>query len=352
MNELHTLQTRQGALFEQSLAVSFGNDDAALTAIQQEEGLAIADRSHWTWLHLTGADRQSFLHNQTTNQIQQLQPGQGCETVFVNSTGRTLDLATVCAGAEALDVIASPGQGGALMTWLDRYLFPADRVELQNRTGELALFSVFGQPDLPGLGALDPQAVGSHCELEIAGVAVRAIAGTGLSGPGYTLQVPPDAAATVWAHLTEQQGALPLGQTAWERLRILDGRPLPGAELTPDYNALEAGLWRAISFNKGCYIGQEIIARLNTYQGVKQRLWGLRLSEPVAVGTLLMQGDKKVGRLTSISPEPGSERAIAALGYLRTRAGGPGSTLQVGEVMAQVCELPFVKHEYHTNTAP
>ncbi|MGB0564337.1 MAG: YgfZ/GcvT domain-containing protein [Spirulinaceae cyanobacterium] len=346
MNDLKILQARQGAVVEQELATSFDNDAVALAAVQ-EQRLAICDRSHWTLLRLTGEDRQTFLHNQTTNQIQLLQPGQGCETVFVNSTGRTLDLATVCAQADSLDVIASPGRNAALMTWLDRYLFPADRVELQDCTGDFALFSVFGRPDLTGLDALNPDAVGNHCELEVAGVSVRAIAGTGLSAPGYTLQVPIAQATTVWANLTEQ-GAVPFGQTLWEHLRVLDGRPVPDAELTTDYNALEAGLWRAISFNKGCYIGQETIARLNTYQGVKQRLWGLRLPEEVAIGTPLMLADKTVGTITSISPGPAVEGMIAALGYLKTKAGGPGLTVQAGDVAVQVCALSFIGHEYPT----
>ncbi|NEO83515.1 MAG: folate-binding protein YgfZ [Spirulina sp. SIO3F2] len=347
MNELQTLQASQGATFEtisgQTIAQSFGNDAAAYTAAQQ--GLALCDRSHWTLLRLTGDDRQQFLHNQTTNQIQLLQPGQGCETVFTNSTGRTLDLATVCTGSEALEVIASPGQGDALMTWLDRYLFPADRVELHNLTGEFALFSIWGQPDtLDGIN-LDSTQVGQHCQWEIAGVTVTAITGSGLSLPGYTLKVPQADAAAVWQSLT-QAGAVPLGQTVWEQLRIQDGRPMPGDELTLDYNALEAGLWRAISFTKGCYIGQETIARLNTYQGVKQRLWGVQLTQAVDVGTAIEMAGKAVGQITSVSSGLVAEGAIA-LGYLKTKAGGIGSQVQVGTTQGTIRAVPFVSHDYY-----
>ncbi|KAB1991038.1 CAF17-like 4Fe-4S cluster assembly/insertion protein YgfZ, partial [Haemophilus parainfluenzae] len=101
------------------------------------------------------------------------------------------------------------------------------------------------------------------------------------------------AAAPLWSALVEA-GAVPAGELIWQQLRIQQGRPMPGAELTQDYNPLEAGLWQTISFDKGCYIGQETIARLNTYRGVKQQLWGIRLQGPAAPGSpILVEGEKE-----------------------------------------------------------
>lgn len=109
------------------------------------------------------------------------------------------------------------------------------------------------------------------------------------------------------------------------------------------YNPLEAALWQAISFDKGCYIGQETIARLQTYQGVKQQLWGLQLAAPVAPDTPIMVEGNKVGVVTSCVPT--AEGAIA-LGYIRTKAGGLGLSVTVDNQSATVVDLPFASRGY------
>ena len=121
---------------------------------------------------------------------------------------------------------------------------------------------------------------------------------------------------------------------------------MPEQELTEDYNPLEAGLWKAISFEKGCYIGQETIARLNTYKGVKQRLWGIKLSESVEVGTWITLDGEKVGILTSFT----DLESPFALGYVRTKAGGEGLQVQVREASGEVVAVPFLSHEYYQPT--
>lgn len=134
---------------------------------------------------------------------------------------------------------------------------------------------------------------------------------------------------------------LQLNDTDWEHLRIRQGRPAAEAELTEDYNPLEARLGHTISFNKGCYIGQETIARLNTYQGVKQHLWGLELSAVVPAPTPLLLEGEKVGLLTSCTPLNGG---AFGLGYVRTKVGGAGLRLQTPEgVIVQVVEVPFLR---------
>jgi hypothetical protein len=146
----------------------------------------------------------------------------------------------------------------------------------------------------------------------------------------------------VWEKLLEV-GAIEMSDRAWEVLRILQGRPAPEAELTDDYNPLEAGLWQTISFTKGCYIGQETIARLNTYKGVKQHLFGVKLSAAAEIGSAIALGDEKVGKLTSYTETPDG---YFGLGYIRTKAGGVGLKVQVGETTGEIVEIPFVSHEY------
>lgn len=138
------------------------------------------------------------------------------------------------------------------------------------------------------------------------------------------------------------------GETAWEQLRITQGRPASDRELTEDYNPLEAGLWQTISFEKGCYIGQETIARLNTYKGVKVQLWGVKLRAPAEPGSSVTVGEEKVGTLTSCT-------AIAegwfGFVYIRTKAGGAGLAVQVGDAAGEVVDVPFVTGGYLATVA-
>lgn len=317
--------------------------------------LTVFDRSHWGRIRLTGADRVRFLHNQTTNQIEQLAAGQGCSTVFVTSTGRTIDLATVYALPEALLVVVSPGMAQTLYDWMDRYIFFSDKVSLSDESDQTFLFTVLGEePDEVArqLGAADliGQPEFSHQTLPVAdGLGATIAVGSSLAIAGYTVWGPKTSAEAVWQALIDT-GASPGTAEQWETLRIQQGRPLPGQELTDDDNPLEAGLWQSVSFEKGCYIGQETIARLNTYQGVKKRLWGITLTAPVAVGATIIHDGARIGRLTSVTE---TETGVLGLGYLRTKAGGEGLSVTVDGVAGEAIALPFVRHSYYTAaTAP
>lgn len=346
-NSRQDRQAAQGAVFEPGATVpaTFGNDAAAYTAVQT--GVAVCDRSHWGRIRVADDDRLRFLHNQTTNQLQSLPPGQGCDTVFVNSTGRTVDLVTAYIEADSVLLMTSPGQAAPLMAWMDRYIFFADKVKLTDETETTAAFTLLG-PDSAhllaqfGITDLDVTADASHQHTTVEGMEVMVAVGSGLALPGFTLITAAAAGAQLWAKITAA-GAVPLGDRLWQTLRIEQGRPLPGAELTEDYNPLEAALWQAVSFDKGCYIGQETIARLQTYQGVKQQLWGLRLAAPVDPGTPILLDDSKVGVVTSCTT---TATGAIALGYIRTKAGGRGLSVRVGDRPAEVVDLPFASRGY------
>lgn len=347
--QLQAVQAAAGATFDLVggvlTPISFGNDSAAFQAAHK--GVAICSRSHWGCLKIAGDDRLRYLHNQSTNDFQKLQPGQGCDTVFVTSTARTIDLATAYVTEDAVLVIVSPNRRQLLMEWLDRYLFPMDRVELTDVSDHTAIFSLIGEESQALLEKLGVEmstdgAYASHRLLLLDDLAVRVAVGSGLGLPGYTLMVAVDEAARVWQRLTEV-GAVAMGDRIWSQLRVQQGRPAPGLELTDDYNPLEAGLWQTISFSKGCYIGQETIARLNTYQGVKQQLWGVRLGAPVPEGSVITVDGEKVGILTSCAE---TETGCFGLAYIRTKAGGVGLMVTVAGVEGEVVDVPFLTHEY------
>ena len=346
MNQkLQNIQISHGATLENSIPISFGNDTQAIKATK--EGVALCDRSHWGLIQISDDERLRFLHNQSTNNFNILQPGQSCETVFVTPTARTIDLATAYVTESVVFLLVSPSRCQKLVEWFDRYLFPMDKVEVKDVSSEYAIFSLIGIEGknlIAKLGATTPSDIthASHQLISLKNLEVRVAVGSGLTKEGYTLIVPVNNAAEVWQMLVEA-GATPMGDRLWQQLRIEQGRPAPDYELTDDYNPLEAGLWNTISFEKGCYIGQETIARLNTYKGVKQRLWGVRLNGKVELRNVVQIGNKKVGKLTSFTE---TNEGYFGLAYIKTKAGGVGLKVQVGDVEGEIVQVPFLTHQF------
>ncbi|PSB18934.1 folate-binding protein [Phormidesmis priestleyi ULC007] len=325
--------------------MNFEKDTAALAAARS--GVALYDRSQWGRIEVSDVDRIRFLHNQSTNDFKILKPGEGCDTVFVTSTARTIDLTTAYVLENSVLLLVSPNLTEKLITFLDRYIFFADKVKLADVTTQTATFSLIGSEShalLEKLGAADliGQPDASHRLLNLAGQDVRVAIGSGLATAGYTLIADVDRAAALQQSLIEA-GAVAISDRTWEQLRIEQGRPMPGHELTDDYNPLEAGLWNTISFNKGCYIGQETIARLDTYNGVKQQLWGVQLNALAEPGTVVMVGAEKVGKLTSILE---TEKGAIGLAYIRTKANAKaGMQVTINNTQTELIDLPFLTRE-------
>lgn len=324
--------------------MNFENDTTALEAAKS--GVALYDRSHWGRIEVSDADRIRFLHNQSTNDFKIRKPGEGCDTVFVTSTARTIDLASAYLLEDSVLLLVSPNLTEKLMTFLDRYIFFADNVKLVDVTPQTATFSLVGSGShglLEKLGAAEiiGQPYASHRLINLAGQDVRVAVGSGLATEGYILITQVDHSSALQKSLIEA-GAVTMSDRAWEQLRIEQGRPMPDHELTDDYNPLEAGLWNTVSFNKGCYIGQETIARLDTYNGVKQQLWGVKLKAPVEAGTIVTVGEEKVGKLTSVVE---TEAGAIGLAYVRTKAGGAGLSVQISGNQTELLDLPFLTRE-------
>ncbi|MBE9223804.1 folate-binding protein YgfZ [Cyanobacterium stanieri LEGE 03274] len=347
MTSLQDLQKAQGAIFlpSHNTPSSFNNNSMVFN--QELDIVALCDRTDVGIIKVSGEDRLSFIHNQTTNKIQSLKSGEGAMSVFVNSTGRTIDLVTVIVQEEELLILTSPQQNKPLMEWMDRYIFPFDKVKLEDLTGKYAIFNLMGEksPEILAQWVTESQLNAPeyhHFPMNIDNVKSTLVVGSGLKIKGYTLIIPQEKASTVWEKITSKN-VTPIGNQEYETLRILQGKPTPNHELTTDYNPLEAGLWDTISFDKGCYIGQETIARLNTYKGVKQRLWGIKFPSSVDLSEndVITLDGQKIGTITSHCD---TSEGIFTLGYIRTKAGGEGLKVTVNDVEGEVVSLPFVHH--------
>jgi folate-binding protein YgfZ len=292
------------------------------------ETCGLVDRSERGKLALTGSEAKAFLHGQVSNDIEGLEPGRGCYAAFLTHKGKMLgDLRVLDLGDELLlDTERVALQ--ELFNMIRRYKLGMD-VELHKRTLELGLLSLVG-PQAERFGL---QTEHANRRDEIAGqpvVLVRTDVGTDVF-------VPADAKSIVAAEL----GLPEVDEATAEIVRVERGRPRYGVDLDDGVIPQEAGLnERAVSFTKGCYVGQETVARLH-YRGKPNRhLRGLRLSEPVPAGEVLRLGEKEVGRLTSVAVSP----TFGPIGLaLVRRQAAPGDTLAVGSsgATAEVVDVPF-----------
>jgi folate-binding protein YgfZ len=294
-------------------------------------GAVYMDRPTWGRVRVTGRDRATFLHNLTTNDIKALTPGHGCSAVVINQRAQILDHVEVYALPDAFFVITGPGKAEGTLAWWDRYLITED-VELADETAETALVYLTG-PGAAGLIETEvPAAQGlplfGHAEGSLGGAVVRVMRTRGVHGEGYHIVSKASDLPVVHAALAGP-GAVPIDDAAFEVLRAEWGYPLVGRELTENNNPWEARLDGSVSLNKGCYLGQEVVARLNTYNKVQRYLVGLELAGdrlPDAAPELLDAEGKAVGFLTTAVVPPGADRAIA-LGFVKGAYVAPGTAL-------------------------
>jgi tRNA-modifying protein YgfZ len=304
------------------------------------EGCGLLDRSERGKLALTGSGAKEFLAGQVTNDVESLSPGSGCYAAFLTPKGKMLgDLRVLDLGDELhLDTERVALQ--ALFDMIRRFKIGYD-VALHKRTVECSLLSLVGPSAFEvatrTVGALElDDAEHANVRGEIAGVAAVLVRSD--VGVDIICDVT-DHAAVREALLSAE--ARTVSEAAGEIVRVERGRPRYGIDLDDTVIPQEAGLnERAVSFTKGCYVGQETVARLY-YRGRPNRhLRGLRLSAPAEPGAELRLGERVVGHLTSavVSPVSGP----IGLALVR-REVEPGATLTVGdgEARAVAVELPF-----------
>jgi folate-binding protein YgfZ len=338
----------------------------AYTAARQRAGLV--DRADRARIVVSGADRAAFLQGLLTNDIVALKAGQGCYAAYLTAQGRMIADLHVYELGDVLLLTLHRDVKDAMMTKLDQVIFSED-VQLGDVTETFAQMAVVGPQAAAIVATLLPvaaetlSALGEHGNLRTWWLAPPPLAGVrsteggngspaivtraGDTGePGFDLFVERVHADALKASLMAA-GAIEVDPATAEAIRIESGVPLFHHDMDEDTIPLEAGIEsRAISFSKGCYVGQEVVIRVlhRGHGRVARKLVGLRLEgDRVPVeGTVIRAGDREVGRITSSTQSPALRQPIA-LGYVHRDFIEPGAKVTVEGAAAEVVTLPFVE---------
>ena len=284
-------------------------------------------------LKATGDDALDLLNRLSTNKVDHLQPGNWAPTVLTSDRGRIVDVLTVIHAGDFVYLLTSPGQQQPVIEWLDKYTIMED-LEVEDISGSVTVIALAGENandslGLPGDGTGRlPGLQYPAPSVDIGGHDAIAISRPMGNLPCALIVVPSDTASGA-VEILAADGAVKAESELWDSLRVASGAPAFGPEMGEPFNPLEVGLIGAIDFTKGCYIGQEVIARLDSYEKVQRYLSVLSFSEgaEATVGTALFVEGRQAGTITSLYRTGGGD--LRGLGFVRTASASPGQTLDV-----------------------
>ena len=308
--------------------------DGSLTAEDQyralTSGVALVDRSDAGRLVLTGNDALDLINRLSTNELATLQVGAGAATVLTTNKGRIVDLLHVHRSEDRLVVFTSLGNQQRVAEWIDFYTFVED-VTVEDVTSETVMLSLTGIGSTKFLddltdGQASSLATFGLLSAQVSDVDAEVYRSDFLGTPSFDIVIDAKHRDHLFKILTDE-GAVPASADVVEAFRVQRGIPAFGHELTEDYNPHEANLVHHVSFSKGCYIGQEVIARLQTYKKVSKYLVGLRWDGGgPAPGSFLTHSGKRMGIVTSAARLP-LTGANVGLGYVRKGFVDDGTTV-------------------------
>jgi folate-binding protein YgfZ len=314
---------------------------------------ALIDRTHRGRIVVSGADRAAYLQGLLTNDVAALRAGQGCYAAYLTPQGRMIADLHVYELGDVILLTMIRDVKDVVLTKLDQFVFTED-VQLGDVTASFAQWAIVGPhaaqaiaPLLGGTSEAALMAMPEHGNLRVDWRGTPAIV-TRISDAGeagYDIYVE-SAQADALKNTLADAGVSVLEDAVAEAVRIEAGIPVFRRDMDEDTIPLEAGIEsRAISFTKGCYVGQEVIVRVlhRGHGRVARKLVGLRVDgeRAPAPGTSVLSGDRDVGRVTSSTWSPALKASIA-LGYVHRDFIAPGTELTVDGLAAKVVELPFV----------
>ncbi len=314
---------------------------------------AMMDRRFAGKLRVFGKDRETLLHRLTANEMRNLPMGGGAVNIFTNAKGRVVDVVEMFMEEESIFLLTSPGRPQIVKQWIEKYTF-IEEVRCEDVTSQFGMIAIVGDESATLLQKVFDWDVGDLSAQYTRAFLVDGrrvfVQRSGLITPvQFNLMVAADDLEKFWQRLSAK--AAPIGHTAYEMLRIHRGLPMLEKEITDEYNPHEVGLHPFINFEKGCYIGQEVIARLDTYQKVQRQLAGVKFEMSDSEDKLLAAtpapiyiGEQPIGQLTSACFSPGYQSGIG-LAVIRKQFAAATAPVQIRwperVVPGQLQALPF-----------
>ncbi len=329
-------------------AAQFADPQVELAALLG--GCGVYDLGFRARLSLTGGDRVRWLNGMVTNNIRDLAPGHGVYAFLLNPQGRILGDMIVYNLGEKLVVETDRSQVEKIVATFEHYII-MDDVEVADITAEQTALGVAGPrarailniagievPNLEPLQVITPQ-----CNCECGCVECTVLRGEDAEHESYEIWLAPQDVYKTWQALLAA-GATLAGSEALEMQRIVSRVPLYGVDIRERDLPQETEQMRALNFNKGCYVGQEIVERIRSRGNVHRKFTGFLLegTATIAVAAKITFDEKEVGEVTSVASVvlPSGERTVA-LGYIRREVGVPGREVTIGTAKATVVQLPL-----------
>jgi len=313
------------------------------------EGCGIYDLGFRAWISLTGGDRMRWMNGMVTNNIRDLAVGHGVYAFLLNPQGRILGDMSAYNQGEALIVVTDRSQAEKVIATFDHYII-MDDVEVTNISEKQTAIGLSGPrargilnkagievPNLQPLQMITPQ-----CSCDCSCVQCTVVHGDEAPQESYEIWLAPQDVYKTWQALLAL-GVTPVGSEALEMQRVVAGIPLYGVDIRERDLPQETEQMRALNFNKGCYVGQEIVERIRSRGNVHRKFTGFLVegAAAIAAGDKIVSGEKEVGEITSAAAlrTPSGEQTIA-LGYVRREVGVPGREVTIGTAKASVVQLP------------
>jgi folate-binding protein YgfZ len=350
------MERAAGAVFGERLGVElpehFGDAGQEYRAVREAVGLV--DMSFRGTVELTGADRIRWLNGQITNEVKNLKAGEGARAAALNVKGHILADLAVYGLPDSVWIDLNRDRAQIVRDTFDRYIVADDvlAVEASHRHARLMVVGPQARPfmvETAGAVVADLP-VWHHAEADLGPVRARIVASGWLQMPGYDVIVSGDGAGRAWEALVDLglgRDLRPVGTAALEILRVEAGWPWYGVDFDDSNLLMESLTPDHVSLTKGCYLGQEVVIRVEHQGHLNKKLCGLLVSADAVppAGSVILSGERKVGIVTSAIRSPVLQRGIA-LGYVRREFWAPGTKLCVisGEqsLEAEVASLPFV----------
>jgi folate-binding protein YgfZ len=329
-------------------AACFGDPQAEFAALRT--GCGVYDLGFRAKISLTGGDRVRWLNGMVTNNIRDLAAGHGVYAFLLNPQGHILGDLYAYNRGESIVVDTDSSQVEKILATFDHYII-MDDVEVANLREQVSAVGIAGPKSravLRATGIAIPETqplevFTPRCDCQCNCLECTVVRGEDTQHESYEIWIASKDLRKLWQALVES-GAAPVGSEALELHRIVSGVPLYGVDIRERDLPQETEQARALNFNKGCYVGQEIVERIRS-RGAVHRKFGGFLAEGnsgIAPGMKILAADKEVGEITSAaSPVFAGGTKTVALGYIRREVGVPGREVMIGTSKATVTQLPF-----------